>query len=276
MKLIAITVACLLFVGCAPVVLHNPNTGQTMQCLFSGPTPIIAQNQCVSSYLSQGYVKTTPEAIQAQEKAKKDSTDIFRSSYEACRNNMASNPELALISGKIALAGPDAQTFAMLSNKEKPTEAEKTQIARYFDERKKCVEIANKYRSSFGWPPSLTLIESASNSAFDNLLVALHGGSLTYGDYARIRKEIQNNTASASIQAEDELKKNAADSAARAQMIANQNAIAQAQLTQAFAATQASTAMMIQANKPPPTINVNTHSHCTSMAVGNQVNTNCF
>ena len=176
----------------------------------------------------------------------------------ACVEGIKKNPALQAIANKVALGGVKEQSFAMIANHEKATDSEKLAISQYADLRGKCWDLSVKTRQEAGASQAAINVGQSSKTAVDNALVALYNGSITYGDFARFRKDIYDSEVSALTKIDEEMKRNATDAAARADQLAVQNRIAQAQMWQALSSQQAANAMMIEAVKPPPTINVNT------------------
>lgn len=199
----------------------------------------------------------------------------------ACMAQLKTNPSLSIISTKLALGGIQDQTFSMLTNQDFPTEEEKIAISLYGDLKKHCYDLSNKYNTEIGVAAFIIAVDNTTISNLDNILVMLYQGKLTYGDYAKLRKEISDNRDAAIVKIDAELRKNAADTQAQAQMIANQTAIAQAQITQAQAAKIAATASMLQTMKPPPIVVPQTNVipriniDCTSNRIGSITATHC-
>jgi hypothetical protein len=192
----------------------------------------------------------------------------------SCFDGVKKNPSLQIIADKVGLGGVQDQTFTMLSNSNLATESERKAIGLYGDLCQKCNSQIEKYTQQLGWPTSLTALNKATNSAGSNILIALYEAKMTYGEYAKLRQELSNNHDTAMANIEAEIKRNATDAHEKAQMIANQTAIAQAQIAQANASNTAAAAMMINATKPIPIRNNNLN--CTSQVIGNNVNTNCY
>lgn len=196
--------------------------------------------------------------------------------FEACLASIKKSPSLQIIANKMSLGGVKEQSFSMLANRDKATDAEKPAISLYADMRKICVDQEVKSRQEAGVSQSALNVTQSSMAAMDNALVALYNGSITYGDYAKFRKEVYDNEMIAIAKINEELRRDALDARARAEQLANQSRIAQAQMWQAFSSQQAATAMMIQATKPaisaPPQ---RLQANCRSSSLGLSVNTVC-
>lgn len=194
--------------------------------------------------------------------------------------NFSKNPNLEIISGKIALGGPSEQTFSHLTNNTKPTDAEKVAIAMFSDAVRKCEKENDKLYPDM--PPPIVAVNHSSVTAFQNLLVVLYEGKITYGEFAKLRKDVSNNRESALAQIHQELKNNAAEAAARAQQVAAQNAIAQAQISQSISSGLMAGAAIANAYKPSIVAPAAAHSslnqnvRCTTTPIGDSLHTNCY
>ena len=154
---------------------------------------------------------------------------------EVCLNKIKENPSLQIIADKIALGGVKEQTLPMLADRHKPNKAEKTAIALYGDLNRKCNEENDKFFSILGAPSSVVAVNHSTDTSLDNLLVALQNGTLTYGKYAKLRKEITDSRATAFNKIAGEMLRNPADIETRSQEIATQSATTQAQITKVIA-----------------------------------------
>jgi len=114
-------------------------------------------------------------------------------SREVCLNKIKDHPSLKIITNKVALGGVKEQTLAMLTDKHKPNKAEKTAITVYGDLHRKCNAENDKFFSILGAPSSVVTVNHSTDTSLDNLLVALQQGTLTYGKYAKLQKEITRN-----------------------------------------------------------------------------------
>ena len=278
MKRTFILLLPLILIACSATVMRNPTTGQTAQCFAQGPFPLIAQQQCVSGYENQGWVKSDAKELAGLKKQYDDKVARDNAELKACTDKIVTDPSLQILASKIALNGPKNQSLQMLSSKEKPNDQEKVALSSYDVSVKHCRDIYERLSNSMGAPPAILAVNRSTASANDSLLSELYSGSISYGDYAKLRQQIADNREQAVVKITTELQKNAADAQAQSQMIANQTRIAQAQVWQAFSSQQnaiannrAADAMMIQATKPQKT-NINCQSH----VIGTTLNTNCY
>ena len=133
----------------------------------------------------------------------------------------------------MAIGGLDTETFSMLTNTSKPTEAEKVAISIYADLRKNCIKEYDK--ALIHTPLAIKLVYSSARIAWDNLLVMLYSGNLTYGEFTKANKEVNQVRSSALVEIYKELRTNAANANARAEKIAIQR---QNTFNNAFSAMQ--------------------------------------
>lgn len=199
--------------------------------------------------------------------------------FNLCFQQIKNNPQLNIISSKLSLDSVSEQTFAMLTNTNKPNEAEKAAISLFADLRKNCFKEYDK--SQFNTPLAIKSIDNSAISAIENLLVMLYNDKLTYGEFSKARQEIANARDSAIVEIDKELRTNAANAHARAEQIAIQRTAAIAAMQNANAGIQnsianqnAAEALKNQALKIEFS-NASPNVHCTSQKLLNVVNTDC-
>lgn len=272
-KSILLVAAAVQFSGCGPQILLNRATGESVICKLEGFPPGYNRRTCIEDHEAKGWVQATEQQLTInQENINK--YDRQRESVKACGDNMKKDPSLQVIAGKIALGGSAAQSFSHLTNTSKPTETEKKAISIYADNLKKCFTEQDKL--NINYPPPILAVNHSSFSAVQNLLASLYNGNLTYGDFAKIRKDIANNHETALAQIDHELRKNAAETNARAQEIAAQNAIAQSQASQAVSSSMIAGAAMANAFKPTISPVQSNNVNCTTTALGSSLRTSCY
>lgn len=105
----------------------------------------------------------------------------------ACINTLVSDPSLAIIARKVALAKVDDQNFEMLSSTSKPTVKEKAAIAKWVDGKQNCRKEIVAWRAQYFRPTVIWTIEDEAFSAFLGLTADLYNRKLTYGAYAKAR-----------------------------------------------------------------------------------------
>ncbi len=245
--------------GCSPVMLRNAETGEIAQCRQEGPFPIIHQLQCISSYKDQGWIKTTHKKERQLQASFVEKTDL-------CWKQIENHPQLNIIANKVALSGPNKQTFSMLTNTSKPTEAEKVAISIYANLAKNCLNEHSKGHTH----PAYKLVNSSAGIAWENLLVTLYNGDLTYGEFAKAFKEISYLNKSALVEIDKEFRTNAANANARAEQIAIQRQNAFAAMQNARANEAAAGALKFQQRQK-----TSNSIHCTSKKFGGVVTTDC-
>lgn len=151
-----------------------------------------------------------------------DGSTTTTSSTNSCFTDILKNPQVQLISHKVALANVTDQTFDMLTNKDKATEDEKVAIKEWSRLIDDCRKKESKQYSFQTMPPTLYALYRSGQTAMDNSRVMLYNGEITYGQFAQIRKNVADNGEMASAQIKMELAKQSADSEARAQQLALQ------------------------------------------------------
>lgn len=200
------------------------------------------------------------------------------SELQSCFQKVKNNPQLNVISTKLALESVSEQTFVMLTNTNKPNDAEKTAISLFADLRKECFKTYDKTQVST--PLAIKSVDNSARSAIENLLVMLYNDKLTYGEFAKARQEIVNALNSAIVEIDKELRTNAANANARAEQIAIQRTAAIAAMQNANAAIQNAITNQnaVEALKnQAPTIQFQSPKgiHCTSQKFGGSVTTDC-
>ena len=274
---ISFLVSCLIAAplgGCAPQLLRNPATNEVATCRVSGVFAIANRTACVADYEAKGWIQTTQQEEESRARAQSKNQamlDERQKDYEKCVLGAVDDPSLQVIAGKVSLAGAKKQTFSMLTDNTKPTEEEKSAIGLYANIFGQCAEKLQAFYNALGAPPAIAAVNQSAKTAEENLLASLYTGALTYGDYAKRRKEIVDSREMSIAQIDQELKKNAADASARAQEIAAHNAIAQAQRSQAISSSMMVGATMANAFKP-----TRSSMSCTSTALGSTLRTNCY
>ena len=107
-----------------------------------------------------------------------------------CFDDIQKNHALSILTDKMALAGAREQTFRMYANKDFPSAREKEAIALFGDLRKICYDMGEKAGRSSGVPEPILNLDYGAASVGDQLLVTLHNGEITFGEFARQRKKI--------------------------------------------------------------------------------------
>lgn len=107
---------------------------------------------------------------------------------ERCVNTFDTDQDLKLLKDKVSVVSAKNQTFDMLANDNVPTEEERRTIHLYAIKREECMK-SHQFLGTF-WPnePLATLDQSAENT-FVQLILSLYKGELTYGNFAKIRKD---------------------------------------------------------------------------------------
>ena len=86
---------------------------------------------------------------------------------------------------KVALISVEDQTFAMLTNTEKPNDREKFLISQWMEYRNTCFKYGADYRGKL--PTALRLFAESMQNSTQLLATDLYAGKITYGDFAKER-----------------------------------------------------------------------------------------
>ena len=106
-----------------------------------------------------------------------------------CMNNLANEKEFKVINAKV-LIGDDSigAPLNILSNNQKPNDAEQKALVKWDKARKTCYAAGNEQRSSYS-PRILNVFKAMFNDQ-DKALGDLYVGKVTYGQYAKTRNDI--------------------------------------------------------------------------------------
>ncbi len=108
----------------------------------------------------------------------------------ACVETVANRADFAPIRSKVFLGAGQSQPADMLNNPARPTPEESTLIGTWFQARQQCYQQdMEKYRQRNVAKEYLELFDSV-NTSFIALTSELKAGNLTYGDYARSRRDL--------------------------------------------------------------------------------------
>lgn len=136
-----------------------------------------------------------------------------------CFGSLINDNELAALKDKIALDSIDNTNFQMLANDSYPNDEERKAIGMYAAKREACMKPLKTGLTYVGDQPWINLVKSDWDNS-DQLLLSLYKGQLTFGNFAKIRKEnhLRVNEANAKIMAETKAQDAAANE--RAQQLA--------------------------------------------------------
>lgn len=110
---------------------------------------------------------------------------------ESMKQALDSNRALDPIRGKIALFDPDKETtFEMLANRSKPTTKEQTAILEYAKLREAASAQRDAIDTKYHFVNPVRRINEARSQAVNELLADLYNRALTYGDFAKKRREV--------------------------------------------------------------------------------------
>jgi len=106
-----------------------------------------------------------------------------------CIQQIAVGTDFDAIKSKLALGTAAEESFEMLTNNDKPTEEEKTQIAKWIGRRLECDRESAAWLRQYA-PPEIAAINSNAATSFFSLTADLYNGKLTYGEYAHARARV--------------------------------------------------------------------------------------
>lgn len=195
--------------------------------------------------------------------------------FQSCFNDMAASPNLALIKGKVGVESLQAQTFSMLADNSKPTEQEKLALIRWGNMRDVCLKMMHESMVMRGVPLAIINVWDASYANTQLLLVELSRGNLTYSEFAQKRADLAASANDKVAQISNELQKQNEDSRFKANQLYIEQQKANAERQRAYAEQQKADTMQLQTLKPTP-LPASNQINCTSHAIGNTVNTNCY
>jgi Fe-S cluster biosynthesis and repair protein YggX len=105
-----------------------------------------------------------------------------------CVSTFQNDPDLKILKDFMALGSVDDQTFQMLANDAVPTDDERKAIFLYAVKRDSCMKPILLDMAFWLNSPTNPLYQSLQDS-LNQLVLALYKGELSYGNYAKIRKD---------------------------------------------------------------------------------------
>ena len=204
-----------------------------------------------------------------------DNPETYRTLSEqqgVCFNKLDNEPELAMISKKVALIKGDSPTLMMLADESKATEQEKAAIISWGDKRDKCNNLMKIAISFYPMDRRNSIFTEFADSA-NQLLLGLYKGKLTYGEFNSQRKTLATDSARRFAETTNNIIQDESNAQERAAETAHQNQLEQSRL---LVEQQKANAMQTQANKIEyHPISIPQSTNCTSRAVGDTIQTNC-
>jgi hypothetical protein len=112
----------------------------------------------------------------------------------------------------------------MLTNQSKPTESERAAIVALAGKKRECGQawVSVSQRFSPPLPSQVAVLHEVGTARFQFLLADLHGGLLTYGQFARKRQELAADTDAKFEELRQLVAQQSVDAAYRAQQLANE------------------------------------------------------
>lgn len=181
-----------------------------------------------------------------------------------CFSSLGDDPQLRVLHPKVGKPSDHTSTtLDMLSSKDRATEEEKKAIQQWAFLRNACVDAGKRFREIHQPPMYSGLVES-QNERFVVELAKLYAGDVTYGEFNSTRKQMAAQNA--------DVYRNA--------LVQEQQANRSAQQLQAARKAQQAAEfnnamILLQASRPAP-LPVRPPVSCTSRAIGNTLQTDCF
>jgi hypothetical protein len=155
-----------------------------------------------------------------------------KQTVENCALSISQDPNLQPLSGKISLSGVRDQTFDMLANTSRPNADEKQLLRLYALKSEECSKEQKRIFGSSNPPREVIALFDAIMARKSNLIIELYNGGITYGEFARRRRENSAEFDGAMAKTLAELDHQAMESLIREQQMslaAERNSIARAQ-----------------------------------------------
>ena len=130
---------------------------------------------------------------------------------EECHMRIVKDPRLEVIVGKVSLNGIKNQSFDMLANTQRPNAEEKEALRMWSVMQDNCKDTKQRLFDSTHAPRELIAIFDFHATSKNNLTLALYNGELTYGEFARKRREISNQLDADLARAQVEMENRAQD-----------------------------------------------------------------
>jgi len=143
---------------------------------------------------------------------------IMRDQADRCLLKIENDSELRILQGKLAF-DVDKQSFEMLANEAFPTEEESKAIYIYAKKKENCKKCFLAEKEFV--PDNLVLpLYQVLMDSNEQLLVALYKGQISFGAYAKARREIVSKYEQAGMKIMDETREKTAEAKSRAEHLA--------------------------------------------------------
>lgn len=250
------------------------------------------------------------QIVDTEERQLAGSQAAARDQSVACLGQLRDDPKFRLLYAKLPFdVSAKSQPLEVLANKTKPTPKEKAALSAYSSEKERCLDIGNEWRRQT-FPPEANALYSAYRTESVAVLTDLYAGKIAFGEAVKLRVSQEStfshdlDTLRRKYQAQSEAyerqrlndeaiaraQKEAAEqqqaqNKAREQEIENQRWAQQQAQERAYQQARKDQAnqqfmqglMLLDAARPRPApMMLSPSVNCTSRAVGNTVQTNCF
>ena len=109
---------------------------------------------------------------------------------DACIEAIVRNPDFTPIRDKVFLGGGQNQPASMMEAAAKPTDAEKRLIISWLEARQECYRQDIDWFGRQGYAKEYTEVRNQIETAFEARTRELIAGYLSYGQYARARRDL--------------------------------------------------------------------------------------
>ena len=124
-----------------------------------------------------------------------------------CFANLEGKSDFSALRTKVALSDPSNQTLAMLSNRSRAKKGEKALISQWSADVSQCYKLGRDFRQKHSTPQMLAA-QNEMQQTFQDLLLKLYAGKLTYGAFAQDRAQSLSRFNAMFKQNEQEIEKN--------------------------------------------------------------------
>lgn len=192
--------------------------------------------------------------------------DAVMNRTQDCNMRAKTDPDLQILNGKIEFGHPNDQTLIHYANTSLPTDLEKPALLKYSEIRSKCAKQKIQGLRDIGMPESEISLIAKANGQMEDALASLYEGKITYGDYAKQRRDIvlQAESSANALRKQEEREKQARDEISSQRIMQNLQAQQQLDLEQQ------------KINNAALYNRANNKIDCTTTGYGGVLHTNCF
>jgi hypothetical protein len=138
--------------------------------------------------LIQDNQKAMTASLRRELAAKRNFAEV-KTASDDCHAAIINDPSIRILVGKVSLLGVKDQTFDMLANTKKPNAEEKEALRAWGASLDRCVDKDDKVFRSTNAPGEVVAHFNAMRTNKSNLIIGLYNGEMSYGEFARKRRE---------------------------------------------------------------------------------------